>query len=131
MDLLLPFLDAVVLGEESTIEFYLQLGLPIEAKDDESRNALHWSAASEDGERLVSFLIQKGVNINAKDSLGFTPLHIHALKGRLYGVSCLLHAGADPNINSKDGHSPLQVAIKHRNFDIANLLIAYGSETTR
>jgi ankyrin repeat protein len=44
-----------------------------------------------------------GVNVNVKDSVGATPLHSAAIKGRKEDVKLLIAKGADLNAKDKDG----------------------------
>lgn len=129
MDLIEPMFDAVVNGEEQLILTYLSLGANIAGQGDDGQNVLHWAAASPFGEQLLSFLIARGADLNAEDNMGYTPLHLHALRGRVYGTSCLLQAGAAVNaISAKNGFTPLHLAILHNHIEVANVLLAYGAD---
>lgn len=129
MDLIEPMFDAVVNGEEQLILTYLSLGANITGQGDDGQNVLHWAAASPFGEQLLSFLIARGADLNAEDNMGYTPLHLHALRGRVYGASCLLQAGAAVNaISAKNGFTPLHLAILHNHIEVANVLLAYGAD---
>lgn len=84
----------------------------IDAVDSSGKTILHWCSVSEESEKLIPELINTGLNINAVDKLGKTPLHYLAARGRLYGASCLLHHGADPNIiATSDQTTPLHYAV--------------------
>lgn len=51
--------------------------------------------------------------------------------GRVYGVSCLLQAGAAVNIVSPQNHlTPLHLAVLHNQIEVANILLAYGADTS-
>lgn len=129
MDLVEPLFDAVVQGEEQLVLMYLHIGAHINAKGYDGQNVLHWAAASPFGEQLLSFLINKGADITAEDKMGYTPLHLHALRGRVYGTSCLLQAGAPVNVASeRNGFTPLHLAILHNHIEVANILLAYGAD---
>ena len=130
MDILQPMLDAVVQGEETLVNMYIQLGATLDMKTPEGQTALHWTAGSTEGEKLVNFLITRGAELNIQDNEGYTPLHIHALRGRLYGVSSLLHSAANPNICTfREQLSPLHIAILHKQSEIASVLMAFGADT--
>jgi Ankyrin repeat len=43
-----------------------------------------------------------GALIDVKDNKGRTPLHLHSARGRSFGVTCLLHQGADVNLQTTD-----------------------------
>ena len=130
MDLIQPMMDAIVQGEENLVTVYLQLGGSLHMTTPEGYSVLHWTAGSSEGEKLVNYLITKGAEMNIQDNEGYTPLHVHAARGRLYGVSALLHAGADPNICTyQEQLSPLHIALLHHHNEIASILMAYGADT--
>ena len=52
----------------------------------------------------------RGAEINAQDFHGKTPLYWAAYVGRMQLVMFLLSRGADANIKSKDGFTPLGIA---------------------
>lgn len=130
MDLIEPLIDAIVCGEEGLVQMFITMGINLAtACDLRGRGVLHWSASSEQGEQLVPFLISKGAKINMQDHDGFTPLHVYAITGRTYGLTALLHSGADPNIPSfKNNLTPLHVALQHNRSETANLLLCYGAK---
>jgi len=56
--------------------------------------------------------------------------HTHTPQGRCFGTACLLHQGADPNVQTKDTlSSPLHFAAAHQQAGAARLLLAYGAKT--
>lgn len=130
MDLWDPLLDAVLQGDENLVQLYISMGASLSTLcDQEGRGVLHWSAATPSAELLVPLLIAKGAKLNMQDKDGFTPLHTFAIKGRIYGLTALLHNGADPNIASfQGGLTPLHVALQHNRSEIANMLICYGAK---
>jgi ankyrin repeat protein len=129
MDLIEPLFDAVVQGEEHLVMLYLNLGATLTQKNDEGKTALHMTAASQFGEQLIPFLIAKGADIHAMDNMGYTPLHLHALRGRIFGISCLLHYGAVVNAQSPiNGFTPLHLALLHNHIDVANVLLGFGAD---
>jgi ankyrin repeat protein len=131
MDLTQPLMDAVVVGEENLIDIYLNMGTTINVKTSDGYNVLHWAAASSEGEKLVPYLIAKGIDVNSQDIRGYSPLHVHALRGRVYGVSCLLHNGADPNITTnEEKYTPLHLAIMHNQTDVISVLLSFGADPT-
>lgn len=130
MDLIEPLMDAVIHGEEGLLQMYIGMGASLATScDQQGRGVLHWSAASDSGENLVPYLIAKGAKLNMQDNDGFTPLHIYAITGRTYGLTALLHHGADPNlISSLNSLTPLHVALQHNRSETANMLLCYGAK---
>jgi len=130
MDFQSLLLDAVVKGDESTVFHVLALGGNVNGPDASGLTALHWASVSSDAETLVPMLLARGAKINARDTNGVTPLHLHAAQGRCFGVACLLHQGADPNLQTNDTLStPLHFAAFHKQANVARLLLAYGAKT--
>ncbi|CUF25368.1 ankyrin repeat protein, putative [Bodo saltans] len=60
-------------------------------------------AASESQSEVVSVLVALGGSMNVYDSLGFTPLHIVAIRGNRPLAMYLIQAGADPTLKDGDG----------------------------
>lgn len=92
---------------------------------------LHWTASSPSGETLVPMMISKGVFIDAVDNFGRTALHLLAALGRINGVTCLLHHGADVNIREHVNNLlAIDYASIHGHDDVVKVLMAYGAQPT-
>jgi ankyrin repeat protein len=75
----------------------------------------------------VRRLLKRGVDVNARTIVykGLTPLSLAARNGHTDIVKLLLEAGADPNVESYEGRTPLmQVA----NGNICRMLLAAGAD---
>ncbi len=69
-------------------------------------------------------LIKHSCHYNSQDEAGFTPLHYAAIKNNYLGAKLLLQLpGIDLDIEDKKNLTPLQVACKNGNEDVAELLI--------
>src|SRR6185295_4117909 len=89
---------------------------------------------------IVKFLIENGANTHIADNIGFTPLHDAAGSGNRDVVMLLLDYNVNINAVSKDGETPLSIAIRDaqdmakknlegRNpVDIVELLLQYGAK---
>lgn len=64
-------------------------------------------------------------NINAVDDLGNTSLHIAAIKNHTKIFSILFGKGAKLDIKNKEGHTPLDLAVREENMDIFKTLSNY------
>ena len=129
MDLTKPLIDAVLMGDQYAIKHVLSIGANINNSDERGLTALHWSAATSAGEELVPFLLSLGSKLDARDKLGHTPVHLHSAKGRLFGVSCLLHQGCDSNARvHKTLQTPLHMACDNGHTEVSRVLLAYGAK---
>lgn len=126
-----PFFNAVASGDEAAVNRLLSLGASLNKPDEKGLTALHWAASSPEAEVLVPLLLSRGSKIDARDELGRTALHVHCARGRVFGVGCLLHQGADANCQTLDTLStPLHLAAIHNQTEIARLLLAYGAKSS-
>lgn len=103
--------------------------------------ALH-AAAARGYKDVIELLIYRGIDVNVKQNQGWTPLHYAAIftarnltrnvqNGPESSVlEFLISKGADVNAEGIKGETPAQCALLQNCPDIANLLIAKGSEIT-
>lgn len=65
--------------------------------------------------------------MNAADAYGYTPLHVAVLPGSTACLPLLLAAGADANVLSCEGHSPLMLAVQLSDISSMKALVAAGA----
>ena len=132
MDFFPPLLDSVLRGDDVAVSHIIDLGNfspNLSEADCNGMTIVHWAAASPESEKLLPLLISYGASIQICDNEGWTPLHVYCAQGRLYGVSCLLHRGANTNVTSTDlSITPIHLAVMNRHADIARLLLAFGAD---
>lgn len=73
---------------------------------------------------IVQLMIENGVSVHQKDSYGWTALHHAAFRGTAEMVALLCELGADVNVRTNFGHTPLMLA-SERNVSV---LQQYGAE---
>ena len=105
------------------IKSALQNGADIDARDKWGQTALHKAI---DDVEIVSLLITHGADVNAKNAaFGMTAL---------YYADCtvaqlLIDAGADIDVRSQNGNTPLMWHVYNENYDVANLLSKNGASS--
>lgn len=70
----------------------------------------------------VELLVVSGARVNAPGDMGFTALHLAAMKGDLKMAKKLLDLGANPRIKNEWGQTAEVVALIGEHADVAKLL---------
>ncbi len=73
--------------------------------------------------KCVRVLVNLGADVNLHDCTGWTPLHYSVNAEDLRITKFLLKHGADPDILSYDGKSPVDIT---DNFEMIELLTAHS-----
>lgn len=82
----------------------------------------------EDTIRIANFFTEKFDKINYQEpKFGYTLLLWSIANKKYNSCNALLKAGADPNLTTIDGHSPLIYSAQYGNFDYVKLLVKYGA----
>jgi ankyrin repeat protein len=117
---------AVSRGHADTVRMLLDAGADVDARSSSGSTALYDAALKGDG-AIVSLLVNRGADLNAIEATsGTTPLYAAAAFGRQEAVVILLLAGEDPNIETKEGISPLRAAESNQYKTIAQNIRAAG-----
>lgn len=69
-------------GRKDVVEYLLQNGANVHARDDGGLNPLH-NACSFGHAEVVTLLLRHGGDANARDNWNYTPLHEAAIKGKI------------------------------------------------
>jgi ankyrin repeat protein len=84
-------------------------------------------AAYQGNERVVRFLVERGARVNADARNGGTyintPLMMAAIQGHERVVRFLLQAGADADVRVHGGHTAAELAAKHKQRALSQLLL--------
>ena len=79
--------------------------------------------------QAVRLLIEAGADVNHRyEDAQFTPLITAAAEGGIAIVTMLLDAGADANARTTDGKTPLSMAVRKGDADVADLLRRRGAK---
>jgi cytohesin len=101
----------------------------VDERDQDGRTTLH--VACETGldiPETIHWLLNRGADVNAVDSMGYTPLHHSARRGRMSVLRVLVEAGAAIDSPTKSGHTPLHRAAGGGHGDAVRYLIEHGAQ---
>ncbi|XP_060624723.2 poly [ADP-ribose] polymerase tankyrase-2 isoform X2 [Anolis sagrei] len=104
-----PLHFAAGFGRRDVVEYLLQSGANVHARDDGGLIPLH-NACSFGHAEVVNLLLHHGADPNSRDNWNYTPLHESAIKGKIDVCIVLLQHGADPAIRNTDGRTALDLA---------------------
>ncbi|XP_053307185.1 poly [ADP-ribose] polymerase tankyrase-2 isoform X1 [Spea bombifrons] len=104
-----PLHFAAGFGRKDVVEYLLQIGANVHARDDGGLIPLH-NACSFGHAEVVNLLLRHGADPNARDNWNYTPLHEAAIKGKIDVCIVLLQHGADPTIRNTDGRTALDLS---------------------
>ncbi|MBQ0167816.1 MAG: ankyrin repeat domain-containing protein [Treponema sp.] len=105
-----PLHMAVIEGQSGIVEYLIEKGAQINAKDISGATPLH-EAVRYGRTDIASTLLAAGGNANAQDSLGKTPLLIITPQdAQLETYQLLLKYGGNPNAKDLYGDTPLHIA---------------------
>uniref|UniRef100_A0A8C4SB91 Fibronectin type III and ankyrin repeat domains 1 n=1 Tax=Erpetoichthys calabaricus TaxID=27687 RepID=A0A8C4SB91_ERPCA len=106
-------------GHLDIVKFLRTSGADWETCDRTGSTAMHWAA---DGGHInvIRFLINDSCKVDSKDNGSlWTPLmRVSALSGNARVASLLIQAGADVNVQDKDGKTPLMKKTTKRNLPV-------------
>lgn len=96
-----------------------------------SRTILHMAVERRADTEMLKYLVKNGANVDAQDVYSMTPLAKAVWEDSLEIVECLLSCGADPNIGSASGMTPLARYLNHPreriDLKMVGLLVAFGT----
>ena len=118
-----PLLNiAIELGEIPLSKEIIAQEPELDATDPDGNSAVHVAARRGDSVTLGE-LVEHGANINATNTRNETALYLAVEAKCLQCVSLLLENKADPSIATRLEVTPLEVAIRHDQVKIAQLLL--------
>jgi rhodanese-related sulfurtransferase len=104
-----PLMHAAWRGAHHALDALLQLGVPLDAVNDDGNNAL-WLACVHGEAGLIRALVARGVPLDHANLTGATALMYAASAGKAEVVQTLLALGADATLRSQDDFSALDMA---------------------
>ena len=119
-----PLLNiAIELGEIPVAQQIITQEVGLDATDPGGNSALHVAARKGDSDSLEQ-LLEHGASVNAINTRSETALYLAVESACLKCVNLLLGNNADPSIASKLKITPLEVAIRNDQAEIARVLLA-------
>jgi ankyrin repeat protein len=113
-------------GDRATLRRLLQLGLPVDGRDDRGATALIHAAGAGQLD-LVTDLIGLGADTAAATNSGATALSAACVSGHKAVISLLLDAGVPVDQPMRQDLTPLMVAASVLRADVIELLLSRGA----
>ncbi|GIX81417.1 ankyrin-3 [Caerostris darwini] len=115
--------SALVKGDNSTITNCLRTGADLHGRDLNLWTALHFASKGPCLE-VVKFVLSKNIDIGSKDVSGMNSLHVASCFGRADIVEFFLKdQNMSPNEETRDGMTPLDLAIRHDHKNVVEALL--------
>jgi len=111
-------------GNTKLLSLLLQHGADPNQQGWYHSTALHFAAKAGNKE-AAQVLIEKGAELDPADVMECRPIHYAAAAGATACIELLLASGADPTLKSKEGKTPLDLAIQNRCDEAARVLRQY------
>lgn len=108
-------LDSCRIGDKDVIEDLILIGCDFNFVDRNSKSPLHLLTFFSHTKSLIKILKSPNLNINITDKEGCSALFIASYKKNAKIMKMLLEAGADPNLSTNDGQTPLSIACVNGN----------------
>ena len=89
---------------------------------------LHNAVARSDLTTMRNILEGQRVNVNYYRPPGVTALHVACMVGDVNIIELLVVHKADFRLKSREGLSPVQIAVANGHFEVAEYLISVGAE---
>ena len=116
------FFTAAKTNNTGVLKRMLDLGIPVDSRDDEGRTAL-LIATHANSVEAARLLIQAGADVNAKDRLKDSPYLYAGAEGRLEILKMTVAAGADLKSVNRFGGTALTPAAHHGHVEVVRYLL--------
>ena len=119
-------------GNENLCRLLLDHNADVNIQDNAGRTPLHW-CASTGNENLCRLLLEHNADVNIQDKDGSTPLHLSARGNRDCSkiIDLLVKYGVQNiNINDAESLTPLQLAVRHGNWQVVEKLVDLGADVS-
>jgi len=121
-----PLIWAVRTGNQAAVDFLLDLGADVDARDRSGGTAL-FTAVRFDRLEVGRALLSAGAGPSQSDAEGRTPLHLAAESDQLQFCVLLIEAGAALDARDGQGRTPLHLAASRGDFELCEYLLFLGA----
>ena len=97
------------------LKLFLKFGADVNLRNNDGFSALHFALCNYKSINILQLLINADADVNAQTNAGFTPLHfiLDDAEDRLEAFQLIFAAGADDELENRDGKSPLDFAVEN------------------
>ncbi|KAF4622733.1 hypothetical protein G7Y89_g14292 [Cudoniella acicularis] len=115
-------------GHPETAKLLIEAGADVHHRNGIGHSPLMFAPFVKD-HTVFRSIVEKGVDINVRDHQDqITALHVAAAKKDLAGCKLLVARGADIDAQTKDGWSPLIVAVDYHATEVVEFLLSAGAD---
>lgn len=118
-----PIIYAVKSGNTLAVNYLLEAGANLEAKDDDGATAFHVAIEKADANMVRYFVETLHCDIRSTGSLKRTPLMYAAQSGSLEKIKYLLSSGANFRARDAEGSTALHLAALYGQLDVVKYLV--------
>jgi ankyrin repeat protein len=104
-------------------QFLLAQGADVNSRDREKRTPARYAPAA-----MLRLLAKHGADLNAVDAVGYAPLHHYCVAGQKEEVAAALDSGADINLKTPGGDTPLDLARREGHDSLIQFLEEKGGK---
>lgn len=120
--------SAVYSGSLDILRYFLEHGAKIHVKGMNNETLFQEAITSRKWD-IAKYLVSQGIDINARDAQGRSALHLFAGYGQDMGlIDEMLAHGADVNIPTYHGETPLHSAVRHKRDAAVRALLKAGAD---
>uniref|UniRef100_A0A671M830 Fibronectin type III and ankyrin repeat domains 1 n=1 Tax=Sinocyclocheilus anshuiensis TaxID=1608454 RepID=A0A671M830_9TELE len=133
-----PLMVAVMKGFTSGVQILVRHGADVNKKTNSGKDrlaflqvlpALLWNSCAGGHLPVLHHLMQDGCEVDVRDDATWTPLMIvSVMTGDTAVASLLITAGADVNVQDRDGKTPLMVAVLNNYEHLVKILLDRGAD---
>ena len=136
------FIETAKQGDIERLQYFIDKGVDINARDKDDRTALYW-AIQKDFEEVVDVLLDYGADVPIDYVTTNNEMHIKLFKvkrdrfnarlievakqGDIQKVTAFVKRGADIDVQDNQGRTPLYWAAKNEHLEVVDVLLENGA----